>query len=263
MITKAGIVDEIRRADPDRSWVVEVFDQLPSTNEYLRKRDRPEQSDAIELCATDWQTAGRGRRGKDWTSMRGNVTFTLRQRLRRPAAELMGLSLVAGIAVVGVVNQRLGIDASVKWPNDVLVKARKLGGLLIELQPDPKDRNSTLVTTGIGANVRHQPDMQRLGIGATSLEALNRSPELDRNALIAKLAVAVASHYVEFETTLWPGFETRWEAVDALFGRSVTVSGSRELTGAACGVSASGALLVDTGSGMEEVVAGEVSVRPV
>lgn len=271
MLTQQDIASYIKGAQsgsaPDssseRPWVVNVFDQLPSTNDYLREIDLPDRADTFELCATDWQTAGHGRRGKEWASMRGNVTFTLRQRVRRPAAELLGLSLVAGIAVAGVVRTRLGIEAAVKWPNDVLVDGQKLGGLLIELQAVPGDRHSTMVTTGIGLNVRHQPDFERLGIGATSLEALKLSSEVDRSELIAALAVSVTSHFVEFETTGWQSFDTRWRAIDALFGRQVAVSGANALDGSACGVDALGALLVDTGSGIEPVMAGEVSVRPV
>ena len=216
-----------------------------------------------EVCATDWQTAGHGRRGKDWSSQRGNVTFTVRQRIAQPAVELLGMSLVAGIAVVTVLRERLGVQAELKWPNDVLVDGQKLGGLLIELVSVAGSPQSTDVITGIGLNVRHQAEFDGLGIGATSLERLGLSPEIDRHELIAAVAASVASLYVEFETSGWPVFEPRWRAVDALFGQAVTVFGGSELSGTACGVSASGALLIDTGAETQSVVAGEVSVRPV
>lgn len=266
-----ALTAELNQTVPSRVWVVDVFDQLPSTNDFLRERALAERGVVTELCATDWQTAGHGRRGKEWSSQRGNVTFTLRQRLNRPAVDLLGLSLVAGIAVVTVLRERLGVHAELKWPNDVLVDGKKLGGLLIELLPVAGDAKAaakvavkaTDVVTGIGLNVRHQAEFDQLGIGATSLERLGRSPELDRHELIAVIGASVASLYVEFETSGWAVFEQRWRAMDALYGQDVTVSGGSKLSGTACGVSASGALLIDTGAETQSVVAGEVSVRPV
>ena len=263
ILNRDALSAELERAAPNREWVVDVFDQLPSTNDFVKEAKLVTRAQALQVCATDWQTAGHGRRGKDWASQRGNVTFTMRQRLARPAVELLGMSLVTGIAVIAVLRERLGVQCELKWPNDVLVDGKKLGGLLIELLPVPGSRDATDVITGIGLNVRHQLEFDGLGIGATSLERLGRSPEIDRHELIAAVAASVASLYVEFETSGWPVFEPRWRKVDALFGRVVTVSGGAELSGTACGVSASGALLIDTGAETQSVVAGEVSVRPV
>jgi len=135
-LTRADIESALTAAGDDTRWNVEVFDQLPSTNDYLRHKPAARaDGNVIELCATDWQTAGHGRRGKQWSSQPGNVTFTLRQTLQRPASELLGLSLVTGIAVATVLKHGLGVPAQIKWPNDIMVDERKLGGLLIELMP--------------------------------------------------------------------------------------------------------------------------------
>lgn len=262
MLTHDALTAALSKADTQKTWDVTVFDQLPSTNDYLRSQP-PVDPRSIGLCATDWQTAGHGRRGKAWTSQRGNITFTLRQRLNRPAAELMGLSLVAGIGVASVLRHRVKVPADLKWPNDVLVAGQKLGGLLIELLPVAGERNQCDVMTGIGLNVKHQHDFDGLGIGATSLEKLGHAPDMDRHELLAGVASAVASGYAQFETQGWPSFEERWRAIDALMGMPVKVSGREELTGKACGVNASGALLVDTGTDVHAVMGGEVSVRPV
>jgi len=269
-ISHGGITNELlalaAKASTPNIETVKVFDELPSSNDYLREQppsgDNP---DAVQLCATEWQTAGHGRRGKVWSSQPGNVTFSVRQRLARPSRELLGLSLVTGIAVSTVLQQRLGIAAQLKWPNDVLVGGRKLGGLLIELLAGDggRDPQSTEVITGIGLNVKHQAEFDTLGIGATSLEQLGRSPELDRNELIAALTVEVCRCFDEFSASGWPAFAQRWRAVDALSGAWVRVSGATELSGRAVGVSDVGALLVDVGPETVAVMAGEVSVRPV
>ncbi len=263
MLSQETLHSEISRASGSTKWLVDVFDQLPSTNDYLREIDAPADANCVEVCATDWQTAGHGRRGKSWSSQRGNMTFTLRQTLAQPASGLLGLSLVAGIAVVGVLRQHLGIQAQLKWPNDVLVAGQKLGGLLIELAPKAGEPSATHVMTGIGLNVRHQSEFEQLGIGATSLEKLACQPEPDRHALIAAISVAVVEAYKEFDAHGWSQFEARWREVDALFGQVVSVSPGQDLVGKACGVSATGALLISTSKGTEAVMAGEVSVRPV
>jgi len=199
-LSRDAITCELERYAPTHNWVVDVFDQLPSTNDFLKENTLPTRGQVTEVCATDWQTAGHGRRGKDWSSQRGNVTFTVRQRIAQPAVELLGMSLVAGIAVVTVLRERLGVQAELKWPNDVLVDGQKLGGLLIELVSVAGSPQSTDVITGIGLNVRHQAEFDGLGIGATSLERLGLSPEIDRHELIAAVAASVASLYVEFES---------------------------------------------------------------
>lgn len=264
ILSQDGLVTEMNKVAPSESWQVQVFDQLPSTNDYLRHQETNCATHTRHLCATDWQTAGHGRRGKGWQSQRGNATFTLRQRLQQPAGTLMGLSLVAGVAVVTVLRTRLGLDVSLKWPNDVLTnQGLKLGGLLIELMPVKGEPKVTDVLTGIGLNVRHQAEFDGLGIGATSFERLGLSTELDRHEIIAAISASVATHYVEFENNGWSVFESRWQSVDALYGRQVTVSGQQAFAGKACGVNNHGALCVQTESGVETVMAGEVSVRPV
>ncbi len=264
MLLRDALEVELNKTLPAELWQVHVFDQLPSTNDYLKQPEIAAPANTTLLCATDWQTAGHGRRGKGWQSQRGNITFTLRQRVPLPAAKLLGLSLVTGVAVVSVLRAQLGLDVNLKWPNDVLTgNGQKLGGLLIELMQVKEDSSATDVLTGIGLNVRHQPEFDGLGIGATSLERLGVPGELDRHALIAAIAASVTMHYTEFAAHGWQAFESRWQAVDALFGRQVNVSGQKSFSGKACGVSATGALLVQTESGIEEVMGGEVSVRPV
>jgi len=267
IISQQGLGETLAQASTEQHWRLDVFDQLPSTNDYLREVEQTTKAaKSIQLCATDWQTAGHGRRGKHWSSQRGNVTFSMRQVVQLPVEMLLGLSLVAGLAVVVVLRERLGVKASLKWPNDVLVDGRKLGGLLIELlAPSEHLRriSATEVITGIGINVRHQPEFDGMGIGATSLQSLDLPVTLDRNELISAIAVSVASHYEIFVKHGWSAFEQRWASIDALFGKNITVSGGSQLTGRAAGVDSHGALLIDTGSEINAVMAGEVSVRTV
>jgi len=164
---------------PEGRVVVHAFDKLGSTSGWLGARRSKVQTQlengCAEICVTDWQQAGVGRRGKTWQTRPGNITFSLLQRLHSPAQNLLGLSLVTGIAVSDVLEETLGLKAMLKWPNDVIHQDRKLGGLLTELVAGNGERAEarpfTDVITGIGLNVFHDDAVSAMGLGATSLHA--------------------------------------------------------------------------------------------
>src|SRR5690606_6260917 len=106
------------------------------------------------VCLAELQIAGRGRRGRDWFSPFGaNLALTIGKRIDRPAAALGGASLVVGLAVLDALEQ-LGVpELALKWPNDVLLRGAKLGGILIELSARPQ----TELVVGIGLNVALPP----------------------------------------------------------------------------------------------------------
>lgn len=262
------IVDVLTRAGwPGVS--VDTFEELPSTSvwlaELLREADKQNHAAGLSLpvlCATAWQTQGIGRRGKTWQSAPGNITFSLLQELALPPSALMGLSLVTGIAVADVLAPLLPQPVQIKWPNDVLVDGAKLCGLLIELQAGSP--GSTRVITGIGVNVHDDPEMRALGIGGIGLSALVDSAALpEHSELLARIAASVLTAYREFEQHGWQAFEARWQALDYLAGRTVTLlqkDGEQQAT--ALGVTGTGALRVTRDGVTWEVVSGDVSVRP-
>ena len=121
---------------------VHAFCTLDSTSAWLSNQrellDASLQQGRAQLCMTDWQQAGVGRRGNAWQTRPGNITFSLVTRHGVPAQSLMGLSLVTGIAVAEVLSDSLSIEVMLKWPNDVILGDRKLGGLLTEVKPVPR-----------------------------------------------------------------------------------------------------------------------------
>lgn len=94
-------------------------------------------ADYCGLCVTDWQSDGAGRRGKPWRARPGNIMFSLLNHSSRPARDLMGLSLVTGIALAECLIQSVGVDVRLKWPNDIMLNDAKLGGLTTELVATP------------------------------------------------------------------------------------------------------------------------------
>src|SRR5215472_4857435 len=219
------------------------------------------------VLVAEAQTAGRGRQGRRWASPpRAGLTF---------AALLGWLPLLAGAAAAAAVRAVTAVDATLKWPNDVLVGERKLGGILAE-------RTGTAVVIGIGINVWQAradlpPDAPATslalaaGAGGSGQAVDADGPGL-RERLLAGLLDELARWYESWRDQASPGDADacglRQEYVRrcATLGREVTVTmpGTEPVTGTATGVDGAGRLEVRTVGGLVAVTAGDVvHVRPV
>ena len=175
---------------------VRVVDRCTSTNALLRD----ERSSECVLLAAELQSAGRGRHGRRWRSARGaGATFSIRRHLGCEQRRLAGLSIEVGLAAARALR-RLGTrGVSVKWPNDLMVRRRKLGGILIETRPAPRGAAGSVVVVGIGINCRAQPRLgARLGRGVAALEEVLRR-RVSRNAVIEAVAREVLGTLCSWE----------------------------------------------------------------
>jgi BirA family biotin operon repressor/biotin-[acetyl-CoA-carboxylase] ligase len=238
------------------------FESLPSTNSYLLDESRkgaPHRTVAI----AEWQTQGRGRRGRTWLAPLGNgLAFSLLWRSGRPAAELSGLSLAVGVALVGAL-QRLGLmQANVKWPNDIVVQGEKLAGVLIELSGDMLGPSAAVI--GVGINLQGGNELgQSIGQPVTDLSS--HLGLVDRNEVFVALLTALDEGLARFERVGFVAFQEEWNHCHAYHERTVDViTGQGErITGLAKGVDELGALLLDTRDGLRRFHSGEVSLRGV
>jgi len=164
---------------------VRVVDRCTSTNAllFVEKTDRP------ILLAAELQTAGRGRHGRRWRAARGaGATFSIRRRMRCEQRRLAGLSVALGLSTARALRRLGARGVAVKWPNDLMVSRRKLGGILIETRPAPRSKAGSVVIVGIGINCRAQPRLgAHLGRGVAALAQVLRRP-VSRNAVIAAVA---------------------------------------------------------------------------
>jgi|GEM_PF-473942 len=276
VISRTCLRDELARAGFD-SVSIHLFDELPSTSRWLEERACDQSAvSSPALCATDLQSDGSGRRGKGWVSLPGNVAMSLLERVSTPLGELSGLSLVTGIAVAEVLRETIGIGVVIKWPNDLLVGAAKIGGLLTNIQVCPPAAPAigpadeagnvtakTVVITGVGINLVDDPRLSSLGVGGTSVAALGAGP-VDRDLLLAEIASRLMIEHALFRDAGWTAFAERWRALDALQGREVTVLGLAGSERAeAIGVDDDGALRVLMNGREQTLYGGEVSIRPV
>jgi len=233
---------------------VRVLERCASTNAVLlaERLQRP------ELLAANEQTAGRGRRGRRWHSPPGcGVLFSLGLPMQRAARDLGGLSIVAGVAAVRALRALGAADAALKWPNDLLSRGAKLGGILVETRAQGAGSAAVI---GIGVNYRNAAGLAaRLGRGVAALEDCLR-PLPSRNAVIGALACDVLAAVRAFDTTGFEPFRSDWDALHAYAGKALRVrlADGRVLAGVAAGLAADGALQLRTRGGLRTVRNGRV-----
>lgn len=208
------------------------------------------------LAVTDFQVAGRGRRGRTWDAVVGtSLLFSLLLRPRTPVERLSALSLAAGIAVA----ESMPIQARVRWPNDVVIDGAKVAGLIAELET-PADA-PPFVILGVGINVNQRPRElpHDARLPATSL-AIESGSTHDRLSLLLEVVDRIQAAYREFDQLGFGGLLDRWQAVDDLAGREVSVRvGDETVTGVARGVDVDGRLIVQDDQGeVHPLDAGEV-----
>ena len=208
------------------------------------------------------QTSGRGRRGRDWVSPFGrNIYASLAWRFDAGVAALEGLSLVIGMAAAQALARLGAPGVMLKWPNDLVAGAAKLGGILIEI--DGELAGPVTAVIGVGINVSMPPGASAaIGQSWTDLDTLC-GRRIGRNALAAALLESCCDVLADFARHGFGHFAAQWERLDALRGRQVSVSAGsgRTLHGIADGIDASGALRLLTPEGEQVLSGGEISVR--
>lgn len=242
-------------------FAFQVHDRLDSTNTHLMALAQAGAAHK-SVVAAEQQSAGRGRRGRTWHAQLGRgLTFSLLWRFQRPLTALSGLSLVVGLALARCLGA-LGVEARVKWPNDVLLGEGKLAGILIETQGDVLSGATAVI--GIGLNLAATPEVAaRAGAPVASLaDVLARVP--DRNDLLLAILRELDIELRAFDAEGFAPFAEDWMRLHAHQGRPVAILGAngRRRPGRALGVDAEGALLLETSEGVAVIHSGEVSVRP-
>lgn len=258
-------VDALRRRTGGHGpWRrVDVVDETGSTNADLVDRARRGHPVDGSVLVADHQTHGRGRHGRTWSAPpRSQLSVSVGVDASAVPVEAWGwLPLLCGVAVVDVLHDLTGIDAKLKWPNDVLVDGRKLAGLLAEVAT-----SAATVIVGIGLNVTLTEDELPVPT-ATSLLLLD-SPVLDRTVLLSSLLQALATRIGGWQdahgadATLVEDYRRS----SATLGQRVRVDlpGGDEMVGRAIDLDESGRLVVDVGDRCVPLAAGDVThLRPI
>jgi BirA family biotin operon repressor/biotin-[acetyl-CoA-carboxylase] ligase len=245
---------------------LEVFTELDSTNRHLLAAPPP--SGRLDVCIAEFQTQGRGRRGRRWDAPLGSgLCLSVGWQFEGMPAEPAALTLAAGVAVRRVLERVAGLTISLKWPNDLVFDERKLGGILLELEAEA--HGGAHVVVGVGLNVvlpaSLLPALSDWPRGAVDLKTALREDPPPRAVLAGALVNELAALLADYPTRGFAAYRTEWRSADFLRGRSVSLEEpTGRLVGTAVGIDADGALLVETDAGnRRRVVAGDVSVRSV
>jgi len=257
---RAALARDVR----DHVRSVEATWSTASTNSVLLARANPPAA-MSEVFLTEYQTAGRGRRGRAWlASPGGAICLSLSWTFREVPRDLGALSLVIGVCALRALRELGVAGAGLKWPNDLLHGERKLGGVLIELRAESS--GPACVVIGIGLNMALGAALlekiSETGMAATDLASAGLA-QASRNSVAAALVSACLRGLRAFEREGLTPFIEEWRTADALRGRPVDVTaGDGVAHGLARGVDVHGALLVETPQGVRRFISGDVTVRP-
>ena len=242
-------------------FALEVCDLAPSTSTLLLERAAAGASTG-SVIAAEWQTAGRGRRGRSWHAAPGAaLTFSLLWRFEQGVGALSGLSLAAGLAVVRAL-ERCGVaGAGLKWPNDVLWHGCKLAGLLVEVQGEANGPGAAVI--GVGINCR-LPDAvrERIDQPVTDIARI-LDTTVDRNRLLAETLDALAQTLDAFARDGFAPLRGEWQRRHFYQDRAVrlTLPDGGTLDGIVRGAAEDGALLLETTTGLRRIHSGDISLR--
>lgn len=233
---------------------------IASTNEMAMKASQ--QGDCHgRLFVAEQQTEGRGRRGRSWVSpFARNLYFSLVWRFEQGAAALEGLSLLIGLSLVKALEV-LSVDGvELKWPNDLLYQGKKLAGILIELNGEASGQCQVII--GVGMNV-NMPKEQAEDIDQpwTDLKTI-AGTDVSRNRLLAEVINQLVVRLEEFERTGFAAWVDEWQSYHAMQNKEIALQvGEKVVEGICNGIDTSGALLLQTPSGVQAFHGGEVSVQ--
>lgn len=252
-------VDNIINGSPIPEELVRVYPDVASTNKVALGGVLEGRPSGFTVFA-EQQSAGRGRRGRVWASpVAQNLYFSTIFRAGGGVQALQGLSLAVGIVIAEVINDCYDVNCKVKWPNDLLVSGKKLGGILVELAGDASGDCAAVI--GIGLNCNMKPSAQDIDQPWTSL-VLECGATVSRNTLAAKLLDRLQLDLAVFLSEGFAAFKSRWKKLDVLAGEQLLISGPKHLdAGVGCGVDDLGGLRVLSPLGEKVFYGGEVSVR--
>jgi BirA family biotin operon repressor/biotin-[acetyl-CoA-carboxylase] ligase len=253
----------------------EVAWSLASTNSALLAPAAPRETGApheagvllpgqFDFLAAEYQSAGRGRSSRQWFAPPGGaLCLSLAWSFAALPKGAAALSLAVGVCALRALSSIAPLDVRLKWPNDLLVGERKLGGILIELRAEGGGPAYVVIGIGINCALGESVSGQVRATGAEPVDLATLGvAHCDRNQLAAELLAQIVRGVLDFERAGLQPFAADWAAADALAGRVVTVAlPDGQFVGHARGIDADGALCVHGNGALRRFNSGEVSVR--
>ncbi len=242
--------------------VVEVLTLTDSTNSYLM-RMLSQNLKQGQVCVAEYQSGGRGRRGKQWVSPFGSsIYLSMHWYLEQGMSAAMGLSVVAALAVSDAIKSLFNIQVQLKWPNDIYLDGVKLAGILIDLEGQALEPCHSVI--GIGLNLAMPVKSAELVDQPWTDLQSHIDGLIDRNILAAEIIThltrRLSIHKEDGITTM----VAEWKSQDHYLYKPVKlITGNRETFGICRGINDQGALLLEVEGEVKSIYGGEVSLRPV
>jgi BirA family biotin operon repressor/biotin-[acetyl-CoA-carboxylase] ligase len=241
---------------------LEIFDSLPSTNDYLLQAIK-EKPTVVHACFAERQTAGKGRRGRIWHSPFGtNIYLSLLWQFEKDLSQLAGLSLVIAVSIINALQQ-YGIkdDLGLKWPNDILWKNKKLCGILVETRGEVSEALNTVI--GVGLNVSMPGSIkEKIDQPWADIKQII-SGDIKRNQLAGLILNNLLLVIAQFELQGIAPFIAQWRQFDLTQNKKISLhTASEKFTGIARGINETGSILLEDAAGkIQQFSIGEVSLR--
>ena len=248
--------DVIQQALP--TLPIFIYESIGSTNDQAKQLLGT--YNAPMAVFAEHQTQGKGRRGREWVSpFAQNLYLSFVLPITEGLNQIDGLSLVVGVVVARAIKRLSGIDAQLKWPNDVLIGGRKVAGILLELIGDPVELCHVVI--GIGVNLNMLDSFDSIDQEWTSLSketgaAVNRE-------LFAKIVLEELAHYLETQKNYgFSSIRAEWNALHAWQGASVSLHiGSQIVVGQIVGIGDKGEICLMVEGEERKYLGGELSLR--
>lgn len=225
----------------DKKIVIHLFESIGSTNDYLRSL---EDSQKIQICLAEQQTAGKGRLGREWYSpFARNIYLSCLYPFQNDISELAGLSLVVTLAIIKALKKN-GITDQLfaKWPNDIIYDHKKLSGSLIEVQAESHGVSHAII--GVGLNVNMLSDSKEIQQPWTSIQKI-RNEYQDRNKISADMINELLSYLEKFKQKGFAAFVKEWIDADSLTNQNISIKNlNNKVSGKVVGVNEQGHLLL-------------------
>ena len=259
LATPLALLDEAQLQQAFSQQDVSVFTSIDSTNNWLLSRIG--QIREGHLCFAEHQSAGKGRRGRTWVSPVGsNLMFSMYWQMPDGMAAAMGVSLVAGVAVVETLRDMGLTDVRLKWPNDIYAQDKKLAGILVEMTGQAGGMAHLVIGIGLNIQIPEQA-RQQINQPLIDLFELKQQP-IERTNLAIRLGKALRQALTMHRNQGLNKFISRWNDFDNYRDRPVVLwLANRQVQGIGRGINAQGAFCLETEQGLEAFVGGEISLR--
>jgi len=239
---------------------IHYFRSLPSTNDIAKELAQKGAKEGTVIVA-ETQTRGRGRLRRRWISPRGGLWFSIILRPRISPKDAPKLTLMTSVAVTKTINKLFDLEAEIKWPNDVLVKGKKVCGILTETSTRGDALDFAVVGVGVNANFSVHDFPKNLQVSSTTLkEELKR--KIERETLLRSLLEATEHYYSMYIQGKFNTILAEWKSLSKFLGSYVEVlSFDEKIEGWASDIDKNGALVIRLGDQIiRKIVSGDVTI---